>query len=98
MLRSRVVSKKVDDGIIGITSIGSALNNAQLIFAAYDKATLVALQDVDIQNNVTLTADQYVEYKIGAFINKNSGMTVKVFLWDSLGHIAPLTQEVVLEN
>ena len=91
---SRITSIKGGDEFtvsVKVANYGETAQTVRLIAAIYDKSGTKLLQVVSDDKTMTLNSTQYLELPVTANEDIPEDATLKVFIWNSLGAMVPLT-------
>ncbi len=91
---SRITSIKGGDNFtvsVKVANYGETAQTVRLIAAIYDKSGTKLLQVVSDDKTMTLNSTQYLELPVTANGDIPEDATLKVFIWNSLGAMVPLT-------
>ena len=76
---------------VKVANYGEAAQTVRLIAAIYDKSGTKLLQMVSDDKTMALNSTQYLELLVTANEDIPADATLKVFIWNSLGAMIPLT-------
>ena len=76
---------------VKVANYGEAAQTVRLIAAIYDKSGTKLLQMVSDDKTMALNSTQYLELLVTANEDIPADATLKVFIWNSLGTMIPLT-------
>lgn len=91
---SRITSIKGGDEFtvsVKVANYGETAQTVRLIAAIYDKSGTKLLQMVSDDKTMALNSTQYLELPVTANEDIPADATLKVFIWNSLGAMVPLT-------